>query len=87
MSTERIERMRQLLEAEFAPTELTIDDDSHLHAGHAGARSGAGHYRVSLRSAAFRGQKPLACHRLVYAALDEMMGSEIHALSISAKAD
>lgn len=84
--SERIDRMRKLLEAEFAPTELEFHDDSHLHAGHAGARSGAGHYRVRIVAAAFAGKRPLEMHRMVYACLDCMMGSDIHALSIQASA-
>lgn len=83
---ERIDKMRQLLQEKFQPSHLDIRDDSHLHAGHAGARSGAGHYRVELVSAAFSGKPTLACHRMVYAALDEMMGRDIHALSISTRA-
>ncbi len=83
---ERIEKMRRLLQDSFQPSHLEIRDDSLLHAGHAGARSGAGHYRVELVSQAFAGKPPLACHRMVYAALDEMMGRDIHALSISARA-
>lgn len=83
--SDRVERIRALLEQAFAPSELDIRDDSHLHVGHAGARGGAGHYSVSIRAAAFAGKKPLEAHRMVYAAVDEMMGSEIHALSISAR--
>lgn len=83
--SQRIERIRTLLEAAFKPAQLDIQDDSHLHVGHAGARNGAGHYTVTLSSAAFNGKKPLERHRMVYAALDSMMGSEIHALSISAR--
>ncbi len=83
---DRIVRIRHLLETAFAPSHLEIRDDSHLHAGHAGARSGAGHYRVELIADAFAGKPPLECHRMVYAALGEMMGGEIHALSISARA-
>ncbi len=81
----RIDTMRELLIAQFAPTELQIHDDSHLHVGHAGARGGAGHYRIEIRSAQFADKRPLECHRMVYAALDEMMGSQIHALSISTR--
>ena len=86
MSTDRIQRIKDTLQDAFSPTHLELRDDSHLHAGHAGARSGAGHYAVSIESTAFSGKKPLQMHRMVYAALDHMMGSEIHALSISAKA-
>ena len=81
----RIARMRELLEAALAPLELAIEDDSHRHAGHAGARGGQGHFRVDIVSAAFAGKPPLARHRLVYAALDELMQADIHALSIRAR--
>ena len=86
MSSERIARMQDCLQQAFAPSTLDIRDDSHLHAGHAGARNGAGHYSVTIEAEAFAGKPPLQRHRMVYAALDSMMGSEIHALSISAKA-
>ena len=81
----RIERMRALLTAALAPRHLDIRDDSHRHAGHAGARGGQGHFSVDIVSAAFAGKPPLARHRLVYAALDELMQADIHALSIRAR--
>nr|WP_282452998.1 BolA family protein [Lysobacter sp. CAU 1642] len=68
----------------LAPTALSIRDDSHKHAGHEGARDGRGHFAVELVSAAFAGKLPLARHRMVYAALDEMMTTDIHALQIRA---
>jgi len=71
--------------APLAPTRLDLIDDSALHAGHAGARSGGGHYRLSIVSAAFSGKNTVARHRLIYAALGEMMGREIHALAIQAQ--
>lgn len=80
----RIDRMRELLDAALSPQRLEIDDDSHLHAGHAGARGGAGHYRVLIVSERFAGLAPLARHRTVYAALAALMPAEIHALSIRA---
>ena len=66
MTTERVARLRAALEQELAPTWLDITDESAAHAGHAGAREG-GHFRVSLVSAAFRGQPQIERHRLVYA--------------------
>ena len=81
---ERMERMRRLLEDAFAPTQLEIVDDSHRHVGHAGARDGKGHFTVRIASAAFAGMGPLARHRAVYAALGDMMQTDIHALSIQA---
>jgi BolA protein len=77
--------MRQRLAA-LAPIELEIIDESHLHAGHAGARSGRGHYVLRIRAAAFSGKTPLQRHRLVYEALGDMLQTDIHALSIKALA-
>ncbi|WP_349655396.1 BolA family protein [Xanthomonas sp. 10-10] len=80
----RVERIRQALQAALAPTELEVVDDSHRHAGHAGARDGRGHFNVRVVSAVFAGKPPLARHRAVYAAVGEMMQTDIHALSIEA---
>ncbi len=82
----RVERIRALLTAALAPLALEVHDDSHRHAGHAGARGGQGHFRVEIVSPAFAGKLPLARHRLVYAALDTMMQTDIHALAIDARA-
>lgn len=78
----RVERIEATLRAAFAPLELNVRDDSHKHAGHAGARDGRGHFHVVIVSAAFAGKSPLARHRAVYAALDEMLQGDIHALSM-----
>ncbi len=82
----RVERIRALLQAALAPASLEVSDDSHRHAGHAGARGGQGHFGVDIVSAAFAGKPPLARHRLVYAALGAMMQTDIHALAIRARA-
>ena len=82
----RLDRIREALDAAFAPTQLVVNDDSHLHAGHAGARDGRGHYSVEIVSIAFAGKTSLARHRAVYAALGEMMTTDIHALQIQARA-
>jgi len=82
----RVERMRALLQAALQPQALDVSDDSHRHAGHAGARGGLGHFTVDIVSAAFAGKPPLARHRMVYAALGEMMRTDIHALAIRARA-
>lgn len=82
----RVERIRECLGARFAPQLLEVDDDSHRHAGHAGARDGRGHFSVRLVSDAFSGMAPLARHRAVYAALGELMQTDIHALAIDARA-
>lgn len=81
----RVERIRAALEAAFAPSRLEVEDDSHRHAGHAGARDGRGHFNVLIVSQAFAGKAPLARHRAVYAALGDMMQADIHALSIQAR--
>jgi BolA family transcriptional regulator, general stress-responsive regulator len=81
----RAERLRERLTAEFAPLELRIEDDSALHAGHAGAAGGHSHFSVHIVAEAFRGLPPLARHRLVYAALAEMLKTDIHALKIDAR--
>ncbi len=83
---DRVATIRARLAASLAPIELAVEDESHRHAGHAGARDGRGHFRVTVVSAAFRGQAPLARHRAVYAALGELMQTDIHALAIDARA-
>jgi BolA family transcriptional regulator, general stress-responsive regulator len=80
----RAERIRARLTAQFSPLELSIRDESDLHEGHAGAAGGASHFRIRIVAAAFRGLTPLARHRLIYAALSDLMQSEIHALAIEA---
>ena len=77
------ERMRVLLERAFAPVHLEIEDESAAHAGHPGARSGGGHYRVYLVSDRFGGLASVARHRLVYDALRDLMQRDIHALALS----
>ena len=86
MTESRIDRIRSKLEAALAPTELKLNDDSHLHAGHAGAASGGGHYSVRIVSLQFEGQKLVTRHRLVYDSVNDMMHKEIHALAITALA-
>lgn len=81
---DRMGRIRAILERQLAPLRLDIADESALHAGHPGAREG-GHFRVHIVSEQFRGRTALERHRLVYQALDELMGSEIHALAVVAR--
>jgi len=83
-NVERIVRMRSLLEAAFAPAAIEVIDDSHRHIGHAGARDGRGHFIVDIVSDRFSGLASLARHRAIYAALGDMMSTDIHALSIRA---
>jgi BolA family transcriptional regulator, general stress-responsive regulator len=80
----RAQRLHALLVARFAPLELDIEDESHHHAGHAGAAGGQSHFRVRIVAEAFRGVPPVARHRLVYAAVDDMLKTDIHALAIEA---
>ena len=82
----RVEKIKMRLEKALAPEKLEIADDSHLHMGHAGAASGAGHYSVTIVSEKFSGKNMIQRHRLVYLAVSDMMPGEIHALSIQALA-
>lgn len=78
-----IEEIKKRLSA-LAPLGLEIEDESALHAGHAGARSGGGHYRLTIVSDRFVGLGRLARHRLVYDAVGDLMRGAIHALPINA---
>lgn len=80
-----VDDIRQRLEAAFPGARIEITDDSHQHAGHAGARDGAGHFSVRLVSSAFAGLRTVARHRLVYDCLRDWMPQRIHALAIDAR--
>ena len=82
----RVEKIKMRLDKALAPKKLEIADDSHLHKGHAGAATGAGHYSVTIVSEKFSGKNMIQRHRLVYLAVSDMMPGEIHALSIQALA-
>lgn len=82
ISSIRIEKYELALKKALAIDFLKIDDESHLHAGHAGAQGGAGHYRIYIKSNDFNGLSRLQQHRLVYDALSAWMPHEIHALAI-----
>lgn len=82
----RPERIRALLTAALQPSVLELADESALHAGHAGAASGGGHYRLKIVSARFEGLRLVMRHRLVYDSVHDMMHTEIHALAITALA-
>jgi BolA protein len=70
------------LRERLAAVHVEVVDESHLHVGHAGAREGGGHFRAVVVSLRFEGKAPVQRQRLVYDALESVMGSEIHALSM-----
>ena len=77
---ERIEQRLAVLE----PDSIELSDDSAKHAGHEGAKGGGGHFELVIVSAQFEGKSKQARHRLIYAALGDMMQREIHAIAIKA---
>ena len=81
--SDRASAIRERLAA-LEPEALELADESALHAGHAGAKSGGGHFRLTIVSSRFRGRGTLERHRLVYGALGELMQRDIHALAIKA---
>ena len=85
MSATTVTLLRERLAA-LQPLEIEIEDDSHRHAGHAGARDGGGHYNLRIVSAAFAGKGTVARHRLVYDAAGDLMRGPVHALAIRALA-
>ncbi len=82
--TDRLARIEAAIRAAMPVVALQVIDDSHLHAGHAGARDGRGHYRVRIVSDVFAGMRAVARHQLVYRALGPLMQTDIHALGIEA---
>jgi BolA protein len=79
---DRRARIEARLREALAATHVQVVDESHRHAGHAGAAAGGGHFRALVVSPRFDGSSPVERQRLVYAALDAEMGTEIHALSL-----
>ena len=86
VSDDRQAMIREELENTFEPVELLIKDQSHLHAGHEGARDGKGHFDVTIVAAAFEGVNRLQRHRMVYDSLSDLLKTDIHALRIKAYA-
>jgi BolA family transcriptional regulator, general stress-responsive regulator len=84
INEERIKLFKADLEQAFTVLQLTIEDESHLHAGHAGAATGGGHFRLTIVAPEFDSHPPIARHRAIYSALDRHIPKEIHALTISA---
>jgi len=75
-----VERFRQA----FPEATIQVEDESHLHVGHAGAAGGAGHFRVRVIDATFEGLRPIARHRLVYDAVSDWIPARVHAMNIMA---
>lgn len=86
MSETRLRKLESRIASALAPSHLEIIDDSHLHAGHAGAADGRGHFTVIIASERFAGLRTLQRHRLVYDAVGDLMVTDVHALSIHASA-
>lgn len=78
----RVERIREKLMQAFQPTQLNVIDEGPAHIGHLGAQGGAGHYAVEIEAPQLKEKKMIEAHRMIYAALDDMMHTEIHALRI-----
>lgn len=79
---DRRARIESTLRDRLSAVHVEVVDESHLHAGHAGAREGGGHFRAIVVSKLFEDKSPITRQRLVYAALEDAMGAEIHALSM-----
>jgi BolA protein len=79
---DRRQRIEAGLRRELAADPVEVLDESYLHAGHEGAHGGAGHFRALVVSPRFEGKSAVERQRMVYAALEEEMGTEIHALSM-----
>ena len=84
MNAGRDAEIERLLRTALSPDDILVKDQSHLHAGHAGAREGKGHFEVTIVSNKFKGLSRIERHRLVYEALGNFMASDIHALRINA---
>ena len=78
---ERVQWIRQRLQT-LDPTELHVADESYKHVGHAGYKTGKGHFRVTITSAHFRGLSRIKAHRLVHTTLGTLMETDIHALAL-----
>ena len=83
MTEERIKMIKEGL-AILKPLKIQIEDEGHLHVGHAGAKSG-GHFKLDIVSRSFNNMSQINRHKLIYRTLSELMKTDIHALSINAK--
>ena len=86
MRRPRADEICARLVAAFKPTTLEVIDESHKHQGHAGARDGRGHFRVTIVSSDFAGRTAIERHRMVFKVLEDLMKTDIHAMSIQASA-
>jgi len=84
INQDRITNFDADLRAHFKVASLNIEDESHLHAGHAGAATGGGHFKLTIVAPEFEGMNKVARHRAIYAALNKYFPAEIHALTILA---
>jgi len=84
VTSDRAAEIEKRLTEAFSPVELLVKDQSHLHAGHAGASDGRGHFDVTISAQAFAGAQRLQRHRMVFDALGSLMDTDIHALRIRA---
>ena len=84
MTNARVNLIAAKLTDAFSPAKLQVKDQSHLHAGHEGARDGRGHFHVTIVCDAFDGLRPLHRHRMIFSALGSLMETDIHALRIDA---
>lgn len=82
--TTRVDTIEAVIRDGLSPTALLVKDQSHLHAGHEGARDGRGHFEVTIISPAFSGKSRIQRHRMVFDAVGDLMQTDIHALSINA---
>lgn len=86
MTEDRLRLIREALQQHFNPEELLVRDQSHLHAGHEGAKDGKGHFDVTIVAGAFENINRVQRHRMVYDVLETLLQSDIHALRIKALA-
>lgn len=78
---QRIDEMKTRL-ASLEPSILEFEDQSHLHAGHPGAKSGAGHFALTIASNAFEGKTEVQKHRMIYQLVGDLIPTQVHALAI-----
>lgn len=83
--SERAQRIREKLQTGLAATSVEVEDESHLHIGHEGAKGGKGHFRVTVVAECFRGRSRVQAQRMVFDLLADEMQNEIHALSVQVR--